>query len=93
MKYIKYSNPSSMEGDLLVTHSRNGTILIIDENNRQVSKYDVPYGAHLLINEGDTVEKHQVLYEWDPYNSVIVAEHTGIVNYVDLKENVRNNFV
>ncbi|HJY64168.1 MAG TPA: DNA-directed RNA polymerase subunit beta', partial [Ignavibacteria bacterium] len=88
MKYIKYSNPNSTEGEFLVTHSRNGTILIMDENNRQVSKYDVPYGAHLLIKEGDAVEKNQVLYEWDPYNSVIVAEHNGNVNYVDLKENV-----
>jgi DNA-directed RNA polymerase subunit beta' len=34
------------------------------------------------------VDKNQVLYEWDPYNSVIVAEHTGNAKYVDLKENV-----
>jgi DNA-directed RNA polymerase subunit beta' len=88
MKFIKYSNPASTEGEFLVTLSRNGTILIMDENNRQVSKYDVPYGAHLLIKEGDSVEKNQVLYEWDPYNSVIVSEHMGKVAYVDLKENV-----
>jgi len=88
MKYIKYTNPNSTEGEFLVTHSRNGTLLIIDENNRQVSKYDVPYGAHLLIKENDSVEKNQVLYEWDPYNSVIVAEHDGSAVYVDLKENV-----
>ncbi|HEY3249681.1 MAG TPA: DNA-directed RNA polymerase subunit beta', partial [Ignavibacteria bacterium] len=88
MKFIKYSNPASTEGEFLVTLSRNGTILIMDENNRQVSKYDVPYGAHLLIKEGDTVEKNQVLYEWDPYNSVIVSEHNGKVAYIDLKENV-----
>ena len=88
MKSIKYTNPASTEGEFLVTLSRNGTILIIDENNRQVSKYDVPYGAHLLITEGETVEKNQVLYEWDPYNSVIVAEHNGTANYADLKENV-----
>jgi DNA-directed RNA polymerase subunit beta' len=34
------------------------------------------------------VEKNQILYEWDPYNSVIVAEHDGKVNYSDLEENV-----
>jgi len=87
MKYIKYTNPSSSE-EFLITLSRNGNILIMDENNRMVSKYDVPYGAHLLIRDGSMVEKNQVLYEWDPYNSVIVAEHTGTINYVDLKENV-----
>ena len=88
MKSIKYINPASTEGEFLVTLSRNGTILIIDENNRQVSKYDVPYGAHLLIREGESVERNQVLYEWDPYNSVIVAEHNGVASYADLKENV-----
>jgi DNA-directed RNA polymerase subunit beta' len=87
MKSIKYTNPLTNE-EFLITLSRNGNILIMDENNRMVSKYDVPYGAHLLIREGSTVEKNQVLYEWDPYNSVIVAEHTGNIKYVDLKENV-----
>jgi len=87
MKSIKYLNPLTNE-EFLITLSRNGNILIMDENNRMVSKYDVPYGAHLLIRDGAMVEKNQVLYEWDPYNSVIVAEHSGIIKYVDLKENV-----
>lgn len=88
IKSIKYSNPASTEGEFYVTLSRNGVLQIIDENNRLVSKYDVPYGAHLMVKDNDMVEKNQVLYEWDPYNSVIVAEHTGTIRYADLKENV-----
>lgn len=88
VKNIKYENVGSPEGASYVTLSRNGVIQIMDENNRLVSKYDVPYGAHLIVKENDMVEKNQVLYEWDPYNSVIVSEHDGIINYVDLKENV-----
>ncbi|MBE2219312.1 MAG: DNA-directed RNA polymerase subunit beta' [Ignavibacteria bacterium] len=88
IKSIKYSNPASTEGEFYVTHSRNGIIQILDENNRLVSKYDVPYGAHLMIKDDEMVEKNTVLYEWDPYNSVIVAEHTGNARYLDLKENV-----
>ena len=88
IKAIKYSNPVSTEAQLFVTLSRNGIIQILDDNNRLVSKYDVPYGAHLMVKDGDVVEKNQVLYEWDPYNSVIVAEHTGTVVYEDLRENV-----
>ncbi len=88
IKSIKYSNPASTEGEYYVTHSRNGIIQILDENNRLVSKYDVPYGAHLMIKDGDMIEKNTVLYEWDPYNSVIVAEHNGTAKYADLKENV-----
>lgn len=88
IKSIKYSNPASTEGEFFVTHSRNGLVQILDDNNRLISKYDVPYGAHLMVKDGEMVEKNQVLYEWDPYNSVIVAEHTGNAVYVDLKENV-----
>jgi DNA-directed RNA polymerase subunit beta' len=29
-----------------------------------------------------------MIYEWDPYNAVIVSEHKGTLKYVDLKENV-----
>jgi DNA-directed RNA polymerase subunit beta' len=53
----------------------------MDDNNRLVSKYDVPYGAHVLVKENEMVERTRFLYEWDPYNSVIVAEHNGIINY------------
>ena len=88
IKVIPYENPGSPEGELFVTLSRNGVLQILDDNNRLVSKYDVPYGAHLLVKENETIEKNRVLYEWDPYNAVIVAEHNGIVNYSDLKENV-----
>jgi DNA-directed RNA polymerase subunit beta' len=29
-----------------------------------------------------------LIYEWDPYNAVIISEHGGTVKYVDLKESV-----
>lgn len=88
VKVIEYENVGSPDGASFVTLSRNGVVQIIDENNRLVSKYDVPYGAHLLVKDGEMVEKNKVLYEWDPYNSVIVAEHDGVIKYIDLKENV-----
>jgi DNA-directed RNA polymerase subunit beta' len=88
IKIIKYENVGSPEGASYITLSRNGVVQIMDDNNRLVSKYDVPYGAHLIVKEGEMVEKNHVLYEWDPYNSVIVSDHDGIVSYVDLKENV-----
>lgn len=86
IKIIKYENPATPEATY-ITLSRNGVIQILDDNNRLVSKYDVPYGAHVLVKNTESVEKNQILYEWDPYNSVIVAEHNGIVNYIDLEEN------
>jgi DNA-directed RNA polymerase subunit beta' len=88
IKVIKYENPGTPEGEVYVTLSRNGVLQIMDDNNRLVSKYDVPYGAHILVKNNEVVERNKVLYEWDPYNSVIVAEHNGLAKYQDLKENV-----
>jgi DNA-directed RNA polymerase subunit beta' len=71
-----------------VVIGRRGVIDIVDENHRQIKKYDVPYGAELLINDGDFVKKKQPLFTHDPYNSVVISDVGGIVKYVDLVEGV-----
>ena len=61
-------------------------INIIDDNGSQLARYSVPYGAHLKVKNNEKVKKNGILYEWDPYNSVIVAEDDGIISYVDMEE-------
>ncbi|MBV6479610.1 MAG: DNA-directed RNA polymerase subunit beta' [Ignavibacteria bacterium] len=82
-KIVEYKGGAGVEH---VSLSRNGVILIMDENNSQLARYSVPYGAHLKVKNNERVPKNGLLYEWDPYNSVIVAEDDGIINYVDLEE-------
>ena len=41
-----------------------------------------------MLRDGAKVAKGELIYEWDPYNAVIVSEVKGTVRYVDLKENV-----
>jgi DNA-directed RNA polymerase subunit beta' len=48
----------------------------------------VPYGAVLMVKDGAKVAKGELIYEWDPYNAVIISEHAGFVKYHDLKDNV-----
>ena len=61
---------------------RSGVINVLDNDNRMLTKYDVPYGATLLLRDGAKVTKGELVYEWDPYNAVIVSEHGGTVQYV-----------
>ena len=68
--------------------SRNGKIHILDDSGRSITHYNVPYGAKIYVNDGDKVEKGKVLFEWDPYSSVILTEKGGRVKFVDLIENV-----
>jgi len=83
LRVIEYK---SATGTQMVSISRNGAVNIVDEHGLLITKYQVPYGATLKVKNNDKVKKNEVLYEWDPYNSVIVAEHDGIVEYVDLEE-------
>lgn len=85
VKFIEYG----VDGEKRPTVSgRSGVIHIIDEDNRVLTKYDVPYGAVLLVKDKAKVSRGEMIYEWDPYNAVIISEHSGAVRYVDLRENV-----
>ncbi len=67
-----------------VVIGRRGAINIVDSDNRQIKRYEVPYGAELLVSEGSKVKPKQPLYTHDPYNSVILTDISGRVKFVDL---------
>ena len=77
------------EGDINVVVSRSGVINIIDtDSNRVLTKYDATYGAELKVHDGSRIQKGQMIYEWDPYNTTIITEASGRVRYRDLHPNV-----
>jgi DNA-directed RNA polymerase subunit beta' len=78
----------TQEDGTTIAVGRNGKLKIIDENNRVTAQYIIPYGANILINEGDRVQAGQLVFRWDPYTASILANHDGQVKFVDIKENV-----
>jgi len=84
---IKYIEVMDDAGPKIIVSGRSGIVNVLDQDNRMLTKYDVPYGAVLLLKNGAKVSKGEIIYEWDPYNAVIISEHTGTVKYQDLKEN------
>ncbi|MDH4069426.1 MAG: DNA-directed RNA polymerase subunit beta', partial [Ignavibacteria bacterium] len=90
---LQYEGIKSIEvdgdnGSRIIVIGRSGVVNVLDKDNRMLTKYDVPYGAVLLVHDKSKVEKGEIIYEWDPYNAVIISEHGGIVRYQDLRENV-----
>jgi DNA-directed RNA polymerase subunit beta' len=83
---IKSLKQEDADGRIIVL-GRSGIIHILDTDNRVLTKYDVPYGAMLFVADGAQVKRGEIIYEWDPYNAVIISEHAGTVTYQDLKEN------
>jgi len=70
----------------LVALKRNGELAIVDARGREVEKYKVPYGATVLVTDGEKVKARQQLVTWDPHITPILAEKAGVVQYEDIEE-------
>ncbi len=76
-------HPSAVK---LVSLKRNGELAIIDDKNRELEKYKVPYGAHVMVGDGQKVTMGQRLFWWDPHRVPILSEVAGIVKFQDIEE-------
>ncbi len=78
---------SGKKGDVVV--GRSGEIRIIDLSTRAVlSTHHIPYGATLFIRQGDTVDRGDLICEWDPYNAVIISDMAGKIDYEHIEEGI-----
>ncbi|HAK79509.1 MAG TPA: DNA-directed RNA polymerase subunit beta', partial [Runella sp.] len=72
-----------------IVMGRSGEIRIVSESNGQVLiGNNVPYGATLLVKEGERVTKGHELCNWDPYNAVILSEFNGSAQYESIEEGI-----
>ena len=71
------------KGDIIVM-GRSMQIVIIDANGQERAHHKLSYGSKVHVKEGQTVERGEKLYEWDPYTLPIITEKAGTVKYVDL---------
>ena len=90
VKFINVNTVESKDSNLVVIN-RNGKLVIIDKAGRELERYALTYGSHLLVHENQEVEPGTELVEWDPFTSVILSEIAGKVEFQDVVEgeNVR----
>ena len=72
----------------LIVMGRNTQLSIEDDNGLQIAVYKVPYGSRLFFKNGEKIKQNSKICEWDPYTTPVIAEKSGIVNYVDLIDGV-----
>ncbi len=68
--------------------SRGGEVIITEEGGRERERHKVPYGATLLIQDGQKVKAGQVLSSWDPHTRPIITEYSGEVRFENVEEGV-----
>ncbi|MDF1545673.1 MAG: DNA-directed RNA polymerase subunit beta' [bacterium] len=73
---------------MVISREGIGQAHILDVNDRVRVRLDVPYGAHLLVSDGQKLERGDVVYEWDPYTRTILAEKKGTVRFKDIIRDV-----
>lgn len=71
-----------------VVISRNGEVIIADENGRERERHKVPYGATLQITDGKTVKAGQAIATWDPHTRPIITEYAGQIKFENVEEGI-----
>jgi len=72
----------------LVAVSRSGEILVLDDVGRERERYKLPYGANVLVHDGERVEGGQMVANWDPHTHPVVTEVAGTLKFVEILEGV-----
>ena len=74
------------DGKNLLVLKRAGELVIVDEKNRELERYRVPYGATILTAKGTKVKSGTKLVMWDPHRVPLLAEAAGAVRFQDIEE-------
>ncbi len=82
MRYV-----SNAKGEMVVI-ARSGEVMIHDDNGRERERHKVPYGATMLVKDGEVVKAGKVLAIWDATSRPIITEYAGRVKFENVEEGV-----
>ena len=68
--------------------SRSGEVLITDDHGRERERHKVPYGATLIVKDGQVVKAGTALATWDPLTRPIITEYAGTIRFENVEEGV-----
>jgi len=69
--------------DRLVT-GYDGELVLEDADGQIRSRFHVPLGARLTVDDGQQVKRDDLLFAWDPYANPIITDVGGTVRFVDI---------
>jgi len=71
-----------------IVMTRNVEVILLDKHGREKANHRLPYGARLMVNDGDKIKAGTMLADWDPYTAPIITEKAGVILYSDLIDGV-----
>jgi DNA-directed RNA polymerase subunit beta' len=82
MRYV-----TNAKGEIVVI-ARSGEVMIHDDNGRERERHKVPYGATMLVKDGEAVKAGKILAVWDATSRPIITEYAGRVKFENVEEGV-----
>ncbi|GGG88642.1 DNA-directed RNA polymerase subunit beta' [Polaribacter pacificus] len=87
LRTVKGKGANGEEVDIVI--SRTAEIKIIDKKTGiTLSTNNIPYGSFVFDMDRTTINKGDVVCQWDPFNGVIVSEFAGKVRFDDLEQGI-----
>ncbi|MFH4354248.1 MAG: DNA-directed RNA polymerase subunit beta' [Neisseriaceae bacterium] len=72
----------------LIVIGRSCEIVMHDNIGRERERHKIPYGATLLVVDGQEVQEGTILATWDPHTHPMITEHEGIIAFENMEEGV-----
>jgi DNA-directed RNA polymerase subunit beta' len=85
LKEVKVRDKKS-ELDNIVVLGHRGDIRIVGPKHVELDVFPVPYGAVLMVSDGDEVAPGSVICRWDPHMTPILAENGGRIRFADIEK-------
>jgi DNA-directed RNA polymerase subunit beta' len=84
VKFLDLNVVKNADNELVVMNRRGGEFAIVSETGRERERCPVIYGAHIVVQEGQSVNPGDLLAVWDPFTTPIITEVNGTVKFGDL---------
>jgi len=85
VRFIDLQVVENASGETVVMNRRGGEFAIIGAGGRELERFPVIYGAHLMVKDGQEVKPGDLLATWDPFTTPIITEVDGIVKFGDIE--------
>lgn len=87
---VKFVNIRSVKNkdDKLVSISRAGELVIVNENGYERERYKIGYGSLLYVHDGEKVDIGKELATWDPHTYPVISEYVGKIALFDFEDGI-----
>ncbi|MEZ4977737.1 MAG: DNA-directed RNA polymerase subunit beta' [Chitinophagales bacterium] len=87
IRTVEYLNEDGEKEHIVI--GRTGEIGVHKKGSTKLmANNHIPYGAILMVTEGQEVKKGDLICKWDPFNNVIISTVSGKVEFVNIINNI-----